>query len=432
MKNKKNLWPIWMVFILYVLLGMVTKKFDGKTLLTGLIITALLTLLFYRKNKMHFKERIKLFYQGTTNKMIIDIIIIFALVGVFCSCLKASGSMDAMIKTCISVIPLSYFLPFLFIISSVLSFILGTSVGTLGAMLPIAYGIATQAHLSFALVGGSVLGGAMFGDNLSFISDTTIAATQSMRVNPSDKFRKNLKLVIIPFILTILLLSLVDVEAIKVSVEPVKYLLVMPYILVLILIFLKFPLSKVLLLGITITICVGVSKGDMQVNQIIPVIFNGLVSMIELILITIIFAGVNEIVKVPLLNEFDLDNSLVNDQNSESIIAVVVSMITALIANNCISILTVGPLALMISESKELDNARVASILDIFASGVMGILPYGAQVLLTSQLMHVSVWSVICYSWYSWLILLFAIFSIVRRARKFKTVEILEAKRCLE
>lgn len=411
MKKVIGIWPIFLFFINYFLIGLLRNNFDNYSLMYAIIIASLGGIIFYKKDKISLKNKAEIFYNEATDNMILLIIIIFILAGIFCECVLKTGSVDAVINLGINSIPSSYFLPSIFIVSCLLSFALGTSCGTISALIPIVYGIGVKSDINLALLAGVVIGGAMFGDNLSFISDTTIAATKSMNIKMIDKFKTNFKLILPAFILNIILLFLVPININFNKNVSIDYLLLLPYIVIIIFSIIKVPVIWVLVSGIICAMFVGFYNNSIMFSQIPNILIKGFLNMDSVIVVTLLFAGLVGMIRYFGFNDNDIENMVSKIKRPEMMIATMVSAVVLLISNNCIAILSVAPVANQISDWHNLDRKRVASILDIFSSAVNGLIPYGAQILIASSLMNINGINIVWFNWYSFLLLITGIVS---------------------
>ena len=347
---------------------------------------------------------------------------IFILAGAFANSAKQMGSIDDMVNLTLAIVPSSAILAGLFLGAAVISLTIGTSVGTIVAMMPIAVGIANQLHENVPFVAAIVIGGAFFGDNLSFISDTTICATQSQGCKMSDKFRTNIRIAlpaaIIVFIAYIFLGSEIGSEAV---IGEINFWKVLPYLVVLVAAIAGINVLIVLVSGILLTGLVGIINGDYTILSWSSAMGDGIMGMGELIIITMLAGGLLEVIRANGGIKFIMDKVLrhVHSQRTAELsIAFMVSVVDMLTANNTVAIISVAGISKDISVRYHLDNRRVASILDTFSCIMQGIIPYGAQMLMGAALASVSSVDIIPYLYYPYILAIFAIGNIIFRKSK--------------
>lgn len=353
---------------------------------------------------LSINERILQFSSGAADKNIMLMIWIFVMAGAFAQSAKEMGSIDATVNLTLQLLPDGLLLPGIFLASCFISLSIGTSVGTIVALVPMAAGIATQTGMSMPLVTAIVVGGSFFGDNLSFISDTTIAATRTQGCNMRDKFRVN-SMIAIPAALVVL--GIYVVYGLQTGnepvVRPVEWGKVIPYLIVLATAVIGVNVTLVLLLGIVSTGIIGMWYGTFDVFGWFKSMGDGIVGMGELIIITLMAAGMLELIRFNggvgfILHH--LTKRIRSRRGAEMSIAALVSLANLCTANNTIAIITVGPLASKISEQYDIDRRKSASLLDTFSCIVQGIIPYGAQMLIAAELTQQSPLSIIGYLYY--------------------------------
>ena len=347
---------------------------------------------------------------------------IFILAGAFANSAKQMGSIDDMVNLTLAIVPSSAILAGLFLGAAVISLTIGTSVGTIVAMMPIAVGIANQLQEYVPFVAAIVIGGAFFGDNLSFISDTTICATQSQGCKMSDKFRTNIRIAlpaaIIVFIAYIFLGSEIGSEAV---IGEINFWKVLPYLVVLVAAIAGINVLIVLVSGILLTGLVGIINGDYTILSWSSAMGDGIMGMGELIIITMLAGGLLEVIRANGGIKFIMDKVLrhVHSQRTAELsIAFMVSVVDMLTANNTVAIISVAGISKDISVRYHLENRRVASILDTFSCIMQGIIPYGAQMLMGAALASVSSVDIIPYLYYPYILAIFAIGNIIFRKSK--------------
>ncbi len=416
MEGAKSGWisltPIVVMLVVYLGGALLVGDFYRMPI-WGAFLVAVLYALFLLKG-YSFERRIKVFVEGAASRGILYMIAIFCLVGVFAASAKSMGAVDATVSLSLSAIP-SGFLPIgIFLASCFISMSIGTSVGTIVALTPVVAEM--QVGYSSPWLVAIVVGGAFFGDNLSFISDTTIAATQTQGCRMSDKFKTNFLLVLPAAIVTICLyLWGNQVAEIPTIVGDVEWIKVLPYVLVILLAVLGVNVLLVLGVGIVAADVVGLSTGAMSSLDILRAIGIGLESMYELILVTLLAGGLMSIVKGA--GGFDyLINRLTKNVNSrrgaESAVVALTALTNLCTANNTIAILTAGPIARDLSQRYSVSARRTASLMDTTSCFVQGIIPYGAQLLMASGLAGITPFSIIPHLYYPMLIGLMVVLSI--------------------
>ena len=384
-----------------------------------------LSVLVIASSRGYLKHRLRVFARGAGRENLLLMIWIFILAGAFANSAKQMGSIDDMVNLTLVIVPSSAILAGLFLGAAVISLTIGTSVGTIVAMMPIAVGIANQLQEYVPFVAAIVIGGAFFGDNLSFISDTTICATQSQGCKMSDKFRTNIRIAlpaaIIVFIAYIFLGSEIGSEAV---IGEINFWKVLPYLVVLVAAIAGINVLIVLVSGILLTGLVGIINGDYTILSWSNAMGDGIMGMGELIIITMLAGGLLEVIRANGGIKFIMDKVLrhVHSQRSAELsIAFMVSVVDMLTANNTVAIISVAGISKDISVRYHLDNRRVASILDTFSCIMQGIIPYGAQMLMGAALASVSSVDIIPYLYYPYILAIFAIGNIIFRKSKQKS-----------
>ena len=366
------------------------------------------------------EERIRQYSRGASDPNILLMIWIFVLAGAFATGAKSMGAIDATVNLILSLLPSSLLLPGLFIAACFISLSIGTSVGTVIALVPIALGLGESLGLSNAYVAAVVTGGAFFGDNLSFISDTTIAATRTQGCSMKDKFRANIAIVLPAAIIALILYFVVGLElpAVRPSGEEGSFLLTLPYLLVLVAAVAGMNVLGVLTLGIIACGAVGLGTGTLPAWDWIAALGSGITGMGELIIVTLMAGGVLELIRYNggidyLLRH--LTRGISGKRGAELTIAILVSVANLCTANNTIAILTTGKVSREITKQYSLDPRKTASILDTFSCFVQGLIPYGAQLLLASKLAGVSPMDIVPNLYYPFIMGGCALLSILLR-----------------
>ena len=365
----------------------------------------------------NLQERVGIFSRGAANPDIMYMIWIFCLAGIFASTAKAMGAVDTTVALTLNAIPSSYLPAGIFIAACFISMAIGTSVGTIVALTPVVTNMAPQIGCSTAWLVAIVVGGAFFGDNLSFISDTTIAATQSQGCRMKDKFRTNFAIVL-PAAIATLCLYLFGNQAVEqvTNHSTIEWFKALPYLLVIILALSGVNVLLVLILGTISTAIIGLSSGSLAALDIFTSAGEGLGSMCELILVTLLAGGVMAVVKE--LGGFNylieqLTKNIRSRRTAEFVIATLTALTNFCTANNTIAILTVGPIARDLSLKYAIPARKSASLMDTASCIVQGYLPYGAQLLMAAGLAAISPVEIIPHLYYPFLIGCMVVISII-------------------
>lgn len=367
---------------------------------------------------LHLTDRIHQFSKGAADKNIMLMVWIFIMAGAFAQSAKAMGAIDATVNLTLSVLPSQFLIGGIFLAACFISVSIGTSVGTIAALTPVAIGLAERTGIDLAYMVAVVVGGSFFGDNLSFISDTTIAATTTQHCQMRDKFRVNI-LIVLPAALIVLGIYFVQGFSLNATAEidPIEWVKVIPYLLVLITALLGMNVMAVLFLGLISTGIIGLCT-DMGILGWFKAMGEGILGMSELIIVTLLAGGMLELIRhnggIDFIIE-KLTRHISGKRGAEFTIAALVSMANLCTANNTIAILTTGQLAHDISEKFCLNPKRVASILDTFSCLVQGLIPYGAQMLIAAGLAQISPASIIGHLYYPLCMGICAILAIIFR-----------------
>lgn len=366
------------------------------------------------------------FVKGCGDENIIIMCLIYVLAGAFATVSKASGGVDSVVNFALSIIPLQFITAGIFLIGCFISISTGTSVGTISAVGPIAVGLAQKGNLPLALVLGSLVGGAMFGDNLSVISDTTIAATRTQNVEMKDKFRANIKMALPAAIITFIILLIVGKPDKLPTIDelPYNFILIIPYLFVLISAISGMNVFLVLTSGIVLSGIIGIACGGLTLMTFAQNIFTGFEGMFEIFLLSMLTGGLSYMVSKNGGIEWLVEKirSFARGRRSAEISIALLTLLTdAATANNTVAIIIDGPVAKEISNDFEIDPRRSAALLDTFSCVMQGIIPYGAQILIAAGLtkelgdMSVAPMEIIPFLWYQTILALFAIGSIFIR-----------------
>lgn len=384
------------------------------------IAISIITILLSRG--MRFRERITTFSQGAGQKDLLLMVWIFVLAGAFASSAKAMGAVDATVNLTLQLLPANFLVAGLFISACVVSLCMGTSVGTIVAFMPIAASLADKTEMSLPLMAAAIVGGAFFGDNLSFISDTTIVATQSQGCKQSDKFKYNFFLVIPAALLVCgiyLLLGRGGNEV--VTGEIVYWWKIIPYVAVLISAICGMNVMLVLLVGNLLTGAIGMADGSYTFIGWTESLTSGIMGMSELILISMMAGGIFALItKQGVMEQLiqKISKKIHTQRGAELSICMLVGVVNTLTANNTVAILSVGDIAKQISTRFGIDPRRSASLLDTTSCTVQGLLPYGAQLLMASSLAGISALSIIPYLYYPMFIGLIVLLTILIHFKK--------------
>ncbi|QTL34679.1 Na+/H+ antiporter NhaC family protein [Pseudoalteromonas viridis] len=377
-------------------------------------------------NKGTINQSVETFIKGAGHSNIITMCLIYLLAGAFSSVASATGGVDAVVNAGLSLIPPSLLLPGLFLIAAVVSTAMGTSMGTIGAIGPIAYAVSVKTGIDPALMAGTIVSGAMFGDNLSIISDTTIAATRTQGCEMKDKFKENLKIALPAAALTVALLVFLTPEPQAVETKPFDWLLVLPYAFILVLAVIGINVFVVLFSGIIFAALMGFT-GDYQGAAFVKDVYKGFSDMQEIFLLSMFIGGLSEFIRVNggldyLAHKIQAITTIIAKWHRKVAdqlgIAALVLTSNLCIANNTVSIIVAGPVAKKLADDGEISGKRSASLLDIFACVMQGSLPYGAQALLLGATFKISPWEVSTSSFYCFILAFTAIAVICLRRHK--------------
>lgn len=357
---------------------------------------------------------------GATNLMLM--LWIYVLAGAFASSAKQMGAIDATVNLALQLLPANLLLPGLFLAACFISVSIGTSVGTVVALVPIAAGISHSTAFNPALMTAVIVGGAYFGDNLSFISDTTVVATQTQECKMSDKFRANLRIVAPAAVMVLILYSVLgkDIDS-PTSVAAVEYLKVTPYLVVLATAVAGMNVMAVLTLGLALCGLIGIIDGDYNVYGWFAAMGDGVLGMGELVIIAMMAGGMLEIIRRNGGIDFIIDKltaRISSKRGAEFSIAALVSLVNVCTANNTVAILTVGNISKRIGDRFGVDKRKAASILDTFSCCVQGLLPYGVQMLLAAGLSGLNPIQILPYLFYPMAIGVASLLSIAFRYPK--------------
>ena len=424
MSNKKGLLALSPLILLIAMIALFTgysaeesHKDTSLSLTVAFMISSIYAVAI--SGGMPIRKRIDTYSRGAGANNLMLMLWIYVLAGAFAASAKAMGAVNATVNLALSLLPASMILPGLFLAACFISLSIGTSVGTIVALVPIAAGLAHSVDANLALTVAIIVGGAYFGDNLSFISDTTVVATQTQGCQMSDKFRVN-ALIVIPAAIIILIIYGILGAGTKAPthIDAVQYMKVLPYIVVLVTAIAGMNVMAVLTLGSILCGIIGIIDGGYDIFGWFSAMGNGVIGMGELIIIAMMAGGMLEIIRENGGIDFIISKitAHVNSKRgAELSIAALVSMVNICTANNTVAILTVGNISKKIGDKFGVDNRKAASILDTFSCTIQGLIPYGVQMLLAAGLSGLSPLDIIPYLYYPMAIGLAALFAILFR-----------------
>ena len=416
-KNATAISPLLVFIVLYLVTSLVVQDFYKIPITVAFLASSVYAVCITRH--IPFDERIQVYSRGAGSSNILLMIWIFILAGAFASSAKAMGAIDATVNLSLQLLPGNLLLGGIFLASCFISLSIGTSVGTIVALTPLAAGIAEETSAELPLMVAIVAGGAFFGDNLSFISDTTITATRTQGCNLSDKFKVNSQIVMPAAAIAFLLYIYMGIHIHEPHMLPeIDVLKVMPYLVVLIMAVIGVNVMAVLVTGILLSGIVGVFTGTYGVFDWFGAMGKGITDMGELIIITMMAGGLMELIRYNGGIEFilqTLTRRIRSKRGAELSIAALVCIVNLCTANNTVAIITTGPLAKDIAERYGVDRRKSASILDTFSCLTQGLIPYGAQLLMAAGLASISPIAIIPYLYYPFLMGICALLSILFR-----------------
>lgn len=410
--------PLLVFLAVYLVSSLIAKDFYKVPITAGFIIASAYALIITKADG-GLQGRINIFSRGAGHPNVMLMVWIFVLAGAFAYTAKAIGAIDATVNLTLSLLPGRFLYAGLFLAACFISVSIGTSVGTIVALTPIAVGIATETGGNVPFYTALIVGGAFFGDNLSFISDTTIAATRTQGCSMKDKFRVN---IFIAAPAAIIATALYFVQGLAVEAMPqaqaVDFVKLIPYLLVIIMALWGVHVMVVLAAGIILNGILGWAYGCFDWIGWLGAIGTGTGSMAELIIVTLLAGGMMELIRhnggFAYITD-GLSRRIKGKRGAEAAIAGIVSLANLCTANNTIAIITTGDIAKNISDRYGLDKRKTASLLDTFSCFVQGIIPYGAQILMASGLAGISTASLMGYLYYPYILGAIAILSILLR-----------------
>ncbi|OYP48548.1 sodium:proton antiporter [Prevotella sp. P3-120] len=412
--------PLLVFIVLYLVTSIIARDFYKVPITVAFMVASIYAVIM--AGGIPLRKRIDIYSRGAGTGQMMLMIWIFILAGAFANSAKAMGSIDATVNLALTLLPANMLLAGLFLAACFISLSVGTSVGTIVALTPIAAGVASQTGTALPLMVAVVVGGSFFGDNLSFISDTTIVATSTQGCRLSDKFRVN-SYIVIPAAIAILAIYVVmglHTQAPQ-KVGPVSLLKVIPYLVVLLTAVCGMNVMAVLTLGIALTGAIGLIDGSFDFYGWMGSMGQGIMGMGELIIITMMAGGLLEIIKHQGGIDFliqRMTRHIHTKRGAELAIAALVLLVDLCTANNTVAIITVGGIAKQIGDRFGVDNRKCASILDTFSCMMQGLIPYGAQMLMAAGLAALNPISILPYLYYPMAIGFTALLAILLRYPK--------------
>ncbi len=419
--NALALLPIGVFLVIFLGSGIITGDFYAMPAIVAFLIA--LAVAFLQNRKLKFNEKIAVIAKGVGDENIITMSLIFLCAGAFSGAVKAAGGVESTVNLGLSILPSSIAVVGLFIIGCFISVSMGTSMGTIAALAPIAVGISEKTGFAMPICIGAVVCGAMFGDNLSMISDTTIAAVKTQGCEMKDKFKENFFIVLPAAILTIGIFFFITLNGDFELADELAYNIwkVVPYIVVLVGALIGINVFVVLIGGTIISLIVGVATGSIALNKMFVVVGEGVTGMYDITIISIVVACIVSLVKENGGIQFVLNlihKNIKSEKGAELGIAGLSLVVDACTANNTVAIVMAGPIAKEISDEFEVDPKRSASLLDIFSSVGQGLIPYGAQLLSAATLTGLTPFDIMPYLYYPILMAVSAVLFILLRKRK--------------
>jgi len=400
--------PLLFFFVAYVGGSILLHDFYAIPIIVAFVAASLYALFVFRTKP--FNNIVMAFARGAGNENIMYMILIFILAGAFASLAKSIGAIDATVNLCLYFLPTSLLLPGLFIATCLVSMSIGTSVGSIVAMVPLAAGLATQTGNSVALYTACIVGGAFFGDNLSFISDTTIVATRTQGIAMHEKFKANLRIVLPAALIAMVIYAVIGFGSSAThSVDAPDIVRVLPYLVVLVTAICGFNVIVVLAIGLLLCSALALGLYSLTITSVMQSVDSGVKAMCELIVVTMLAGGLMEMVCInggidSLMNK--ISRRIKNRQGAELSIGALVVLADFCTANNTIAILTVSSIAKQIAERFGIAPQRVASLLDTWSCFAQSLIPYGAQLLIASGLAGIAPTQIIQFLFYPFVLAL--------------------------
>lgn len=402
-RNISVLLPIGVFLALFLGIGIITKDFYKMPAIVAFLIALMVAMM--QNKDLSFEDKINVIAKSVGDPNVITMCLIFLAAGAFSGAVSASGGAESVVNFGLSIIPSNFAVVGLFVIGCFISLSMGTSMGTIATLAPIAIGISNNTGFSLAICMGSVVCGAMFGDNLSMISDTTIAAVKTQGCEMKDKFKENFLIVLPAAILSIIIFFWLTKDLGYVSNNELNYsfIKIIPYIVVLIGALVGVNVFVVLISGTVLSLMIGVFSGTIPFLDMFNVVGNGIVGMYDITVISIVVSCIVGLVKENGGIQYILEkvtSRIKSSKGAEFGIALLVFLVDCCTANNTLAIIMSGPIVKEISDEFNVRNTRCASLLDIFASVGQGVIPYGAQLLSAASLSGLSVMAIMPYLYY--------------------------------
>ena len=412
--------PLVVFILFYLVTSIIAGDFYKIPITVAFMVSSMFAIIINKGKPL--MNRINTYSRGAATEQMMLMIWIFILAGSFACSAKTMGSIDATVNLTLSLLPPQMLLAGMFLAACFVSIAIGTSVGTIAALVPIAAGVAQQTGTDIAMMTAIIVGGSFFGDNLSFISDTTIMATQTQGCRLSDKFRVN-AFIVAPAALLILVVYIFMGQQVSAPqhVDEVQWVKVIPYLVVLITAILGMNVMAVLTIGLILTGIIGLLTGSFDIYGWFGAMGEGILSMSELIIVTMMAGGMLEIIRDMGGIDFiirQLTRRVSSKRGAELSIATLVSFVDVCTANNTVAILTVGSISKQIGDRYGVDNKKCASILDTFSCTIQGLIPYGAQMLIAAGLASLNPIAILPYLYYPLVLGIVALLSIFLRYPK--------------
>ena len=409
--------PLLVFIVFYLVTSIIAGDFYKIPITVAFMVSSIYAIIV--SGGKPIMQRVDTYSRGAATVQMMLMIWIFVLAGAFAHSAKSMGCIDATVNLTLNLLPPQMILAGMFLAACFISLSVGTSVGTIAALTPIAAGVAGETGTDLAFMTAIIVGGSFFGDNLSFISDTTIMATQTQGCRLSDKFRVNV-FIVAPAAIIILIVYLLMGSGVHAptQLQSVEWIKVVPYMIVLVTAVLGMNVMAVLTVGIILTGIIGLLTGSFDIYGWFGAMGTGILSMGELIIVTMMAGGMLELIKKQGGIDFiirQMTKHVNSKRGAELSIAALVSFVGVCTANNTVAILTVGGIAKQIGDRFGVDNKKCASILDTFSCTIQGIIPYGAQMLIASGLAAINPVSILPYLYYPFVLGIVALLSILLR-----------------
>lgn len=418
--------PMATFLVIFLGSGIIAGDFYSMPAIVAFLIALMVA--FFQNREVKLEEKMAMIAKGAGDENIITMCLIFLTAGAFSGAVQASGGADSAVALGLSILPSKVAVVGLFVIGCFISISMGTSMGTIAALSPIALSISEKTGFSVSICIGAVMCGAMFGDNLSIISDTTIAAVRTQGCEMKDKFRENFLIVLPAAIITMIIFWFLtrDVQYVPDDLGTYHILQVLPYLVVFVGALLGFQVFGILIVGTILSLVVGVATEALKVSEMFKVVGEGIMGMYDITVISIIVVCIVSLVKeyggIQFILSF-IKKRINAKKGGELGIAFLALFVDACTANNTVAIVMAGPIAKEISEEFEIEPKRAASILDIFTSALQGVLPYGAQLLSAASLTALTPFDIVPYCFYPILIAISGIVFILSRDKNLRKLD---------